>query len=60
VRPDVAPVSHGNNFSLRTVFWIVLVLILIIAIAECSDNNGGYYGTAGGAYGGYSTGGGHK
>jgi hypothetical protein len=60
VRPDVTPVSRGSRTSLATVFWVVLILCLIILMSECGSGGGGFYGTSGGAYGGYSTGGGHK
>lgn len=60
MRPDVTPVSHGGKTSLATVVWVVLILGLIILMSECSSGGGGFYGTSGGAYGGYSTGGGHK
>ncbi len=59
VRPDVAPMSRGSGFSLGTIGVIVLILLLLFVLSRC-DGGGYSYGTAGGAYGGYSSGGGHK
>lgn len=59
IRPDVAPTS-GSNISLSTVVVIVLILLVLFLLPRCGGYGGGYYGTAGGAYGGYSSGGGHK
>lgn len=60
VRADVGPVSRGNNFSLSTVGIIIAVLLVLFILSRCDDNGGYGYGTAGGAYGGYASGGGHK
>jgi hypothetical protein len=59
IRPDVSPTS-GSNISLSTVIVIVLILLVLFLLPRCGGYGGGYYGTAGGAYGGYSSGGGHK
>lgn len=60
VRPDVSPVSRGSGFSMSTVVAVVVILLVILALSECGSGGGGFYGTSGGSYGGFSTGGGHK
>ncbi len=60
LRPDVSPVSRSSGFSLGTVGTIVVILLVLFLMSRCGSNGGYYFGTSGGAYGGYSSGGGHK
>lgn len=55
---DIGPVSGGQTVS--WVIWLIVIIIVLLVLAECGDSGRGYYGTGGGSYGGYSSGGGHK
>ena len=70
-RTDVKPFSAAGPILLRPGFWIFVVIVLImLSLATCSSNcdpatqdcssSGVGARTAGAAYGGFSTGGGHK
>lgn len=65
MRRDVAPTAlTTTSLRAKMLFWIVLMVVLFLLI-RCSEDDdggggGGGYGTVGGAYGGYSSGGSHK
>ncbi len=70
-RADVAPFSADNSLRLRSVIILVVVLLVMVALlSRCSSScdptyencSSSSYGarSAGGSYGGYSGGGGHK
>jgi endogenous inhibitor of DNA gyrase (YacG/DUF329 family) len=60
-RQDAGPV--GRNFDLGNGAVVALVIVLLIVLAlmdNCSGDSGSGYRGAGGSYGGYTSGGGHK
>ncbi|MFZ5485480.1 MAG: DUF4178 domain-containing protein [Pseudomonadota bacterium] len=61
-RDDVKPFSAAPQLSLRTIVIVVLLLIvLLILLRSCGPTSvGSGIRSAGGSYGGYSSGGGHK
>ena len=65
LRPDISPLSgsHINGW----VLWLVVIIALLVLMAMLDNggsgtgtSDGSYYGSPGGTYGGYSSGGGHK
>ncbi|MDM0030252.1 DUF4178 domain-containing protein [Variovorax saccharolyticus] len=61
-RADALPVSAASSLGCGTIVLIVVVIIvLLIILSTCSSGSGsGGSRSAGGSYGGYSSGGGHK
>jgi hypothetical protein len=61
-RSDALPVSSGSGMGCGTIILIlVLIIILLIILSTCSSSGtGGGSRSAGGSYGGYSSGGSHK
>ena len=69
-RSDVKPFAASGAFWLRPDFWVFVVIVLIMVSASTCSNNcdptqqdcSSYSSarTAGGSFGGFSTGGGHK
>ena len=58
-RADAAPVSSAASTGLSTVITVIVVIVwLLIILSDCSGASGSR--SAGGSYGGYSSGGGHK
>jgi len=56
---DVAPIGRDRTQFYQYVL-VGLFFIIILMIAVSNDDDDGYYGTHGGAFGGYSSAGGHK
>lgn len=62
-RSDALPVSAASSLGCGTIVLIVVVIIVVLIIlSTCSSGSGSGAGSrsAGGSYGGYSSGGGHK
>jgi hypothetical protein len=68
-RADVTPFAASGGFWMRPGFWIfVLMALVMLSVTTCSshcdpsaqDCSSSAARTAGGAFGGFSTGGGHK
>ena len=68
-RDDVAPFSAASSVSITSIIVLVVVLLLLsVLLSRCSScnpqvencNSSSGYRSTGGAYGGYSGGGGHK
>ncbi len=68
-RDDVGPFNAAPSMSIRTIFILIVALVFLASILStcsscdprvenCSSSSG--YRSSGGAYGGYSGGGGHK
>jgi ribosomal protein L37AE/L43A len=61
---DVLPTAFSGASLLAKIFFWAFVVIVVLMLFRCSTDggggSGGGYGTAGGAYGGYSSGGSHK
>jgi hypothetical protein len=68
-RADVTPFAASGGFWMRPGFWVFVVIVLVmLSVSTCSghcdpsaqDCSSSTARTAGGAFGGFSTGGGHK
>jgi hypothetical protein len=68
-RSDVTPFAASGGFWMRPGFWVfVLMVLVMLSVTTCSDTcdptvqncSSSAARTAGGAFGGFSTGGGHK
>jgi hypothetical protein len=68
-RADVTPFAASGGFWMRPGFWVLVLMVLVmISVTTCSghcdpsvqDCSSSAARTAGGAFGGFSTGGGHK
>jgi ribosomal protein S27E len=55
-RADAQPL--GARLGTNIVFWIIVLIVVVMLLNQCSGGAGGSYG--GGSYGGYSSGGSHK
>lgn len=56
---DATPTALGSSLLFKVFLW-VFVIIVVWMLIRCDDNNNSGLRTSGGAYGGYSSGGGHK
>jgi len=60
-RADASPLSAAPALGCGTVILvIVVILVLLIVLSTCTSSSGSGYRSAGGSYGGYSSGGSHK
>jgi hypothetical protein len=60
-RNDALPVSAASSLGCGTIVLIVVVIVVVLIIlSTCSGGTGSGSRSAGGSYGGYSSGGGHK
>ena len=60
---DALPTSLGGASLLAKIFFWGFVVVVVLMLFRCSSSGssgGSGYGTSGGAFGGYSSGGGHK
>ena len=60
--PPAAATAPTRSASgcLTVLFWVLVVILVLWLITRCDDSGPGYYGSSGGSYGGYSSGGSHK
>ncbi|MBP7451582.1 MAG: DUF4178 domain-containing protein [Ottowia sp.] len=61
LRADAAPFSAAPSLSIGTIlFGLFVILIVLILISRCSDDENTSGRSSGGSFGGYSSGGSHK
>ncbi len=60
-RQDAGPVGGSGSVGCGTIILVGFVLlVLLVMMSNCSGSSGGAYRSSGGAWGGYTSGGGHK